>query len=108
MMTRDEVIANMLGALSSDVLGVSVVVDGVPTQAVKKNLPQEEAMAFAGGQFAQDGLLVEGIRLTVDVTSMVYPPVVGGEMVVDGPRYDIKAVAMSGNKWRITLLRYLT
>lgn len=105
-MSRDQAIADMLGALSSSILGSSVVVDGTPLEAVKRTLPQEEALAFAGGEFAAEGLLVEGIRLTVNSDSLTYQPVVDGEMTVDGLRYDIKAVSKSGNKTRITLLRY--
>jgi len=106
--SRDQAIADLIGATSSSILGSSVVVDGVTLEAVKKTLPQEEALSFAGGQFAMDGLLVEGIRLTVDIALLPYPPMVRGEMVVDGVRFEVKAVSKSGNKCRITLLRYLT
>jgi hypothetical protein len=107
-MTRDDAIADMLSACSTSGIGSTIDVDGISLDAVKKNLSQEEALAFAGRQFAMDGLLVEGVRLTVDSRQLFYPPVIGGEMLVDGLRYDIKAVSRSGNKCRITLLRYLT
>ena len=99
--------AQLAAATSADVMGSTVEIDGAPCGAVKKSLSQKEALSFAGGQFAVDGLLVEGIRLTVDVTTLPYRPMVGGEVDIDGDVYDVKAIAKSGDKWRITMLRYL-
>lgn len=107
-MTRDEALADLAGSITPGEMGSSHLLDGKAVDAVRRNLTQEEAQAFAGGQFVGDGLLVEGFRLTVDSTRLLYQPVVGGRINVDGLDFDIKAVQKTGILRRITCLRYLS
>jgi hypothetical protein len=107
-MTRDEALADLAGAINPDEIGSNYLIDGVAVDAVRRSLNQEEAQSFAGGRFVGDGLLVEGFRLTVDAAKLVYPPIVGGRINVDGVEFEIKSVNKLGILRRITCLRYLT
>lgn len=106
-MTRDQAIADLAAATGSEVLGRTLIIDGAVIDAVLRSLTIEEAMAFSGGQYADDGLSVEGLRLTVDVNVLGYEPVQGAEMVVDGSTYTVRLISKIGNNRRITLTRYL-
>jgi hypothetical protein len=107
-MSIEQALADLAAATSSDVLGRPVEIDGKTIDCVKRNLEQEEAMAFAEGRFAGDGLLIEGFRISVDRNLLAYQPVVGGRMEVDGHSYDVRQVQTSGDLLRITLTRYLS
>ena len=107
-MTRAEALADLAGAITPGVMGESHLLDGVAVDAVRRTLTQEEAQVFAGGHFAGDGLLFEGCRLTVDSTRLLYQPMAGGRINVDGIDFDIKAVQKIGLLRRITCLRYLS
>ncbi|KJS00889.1 MAG: hypothetical protein VR65_10810 [Desulfobulbaceae bacterium BRH_c16a] len=107
-MTIEKALADLAAATSSGVLGRPVDIDGFAVDAVKTGLNQEEAQAFAGGHFGADGLLIEGIRLTVDRNKLSWQPVVGGRMKIDGADYDIRQVGEIGILLRITLTRFIS
>ena len=73
---------------------------------VRRNLKVEEATAFAGGMYMDDGLKIEGLRLTVDVEKLGYEPVNGAKLLVDDKKYTIGLVQKIGNNRRITLTRF--
>lgn len=108
MTTRADAIADLARATGADILGTVVTVDGTGIEMVKRHLDQEEALAFAGGQYADDGLEVEGIRLTVSAIKLGYEPLVGIRMVVDGAKFTVRQVRKIGMNRRITLTRYLS
>lgn len=107
-MNIDDALDLLASATSSEVLGRPVEIDGFAIDAVKTGLTQEEAQAYAGGQFIADGLTIEGVRLTVDRNLLIWQPVVGGRLKVDGADYDVRQVTEMGRLLRITLTRFIS
>lgn len=112
-MTRDEALADLAASIDGGEHGSQHLIDGAVVRAVRRNLTTEEAQAlagsaFSGGAFAAGGLLVESFRLTVDPSRLASIPVVGGEIDVDGSKYDVKSVQKIGGMLRVACLRYLS
>jgi hypothetical protein len=100
-MTRAEALADINAAASSpEVLGSSVVIDSVNYQAVKKGLTREEAQSFSAA-----GLMVEGIRISIDLTALGWQPSVGSWLNVDGKDYEVIRSQLSGSLLKMTLTR---
>jgi len=108
VMTREEALTDLADATSSEILGVEMIIDGDPVQGIRKNLAPADLVPFAGGRFAEDGLSVEGLRLTIRRDVFGYEPRVGMEMVVDGTRYTVRAAAKTGLNRRLTLIRFIS
>lgn len=107
-MSIDQAIADILAASSSaDLLGCEVEVNGSPLVCVRRRLTTEEASAFAGGRYESEGLIMEGVRLTVDQAQLGYTPPLQSTMVIDGPEYTVRRVERRGRLLRITATRYL-
>ena len=104
-MSRAEAKAAILAAINGTDLGDLILLDGRWIPTVRRDLDVEEASAFSGG-YESNGLLVEGMRLTVDGALLAYAPVVGGGMMVGDKQYKVRLVSESGNRLRITLTRY--
>jgi hypothetical protein len=106
-MSVDTAIADILAAASSDAaLGRPVSVDGEIVVCTTRSLTVEEASQFAGGRFADDGLAVEGLKMTVDRQLLGYIPAMRSNMVVGGAEYTVSRILQSGDKLRLTLTRY--
>jgi hypothetical protein len=106
-MTRDEALADLAASISTGEHGSQHLIDGAAVSAVRRSLTTEEAQAFSGSAYAADGLLVEGFRMTVEISKLPGVPVVGGTIDVDGVSYDVKSVLRIGIMVRITCARYL-
>ena len=102
-MSREQALADLLAAASStEILGSNVLIDGTVYQAVKGGLTREESQAFAAA-----GLIVEGIRISIDVAKLGYQPTVGNWLKVDGRDYEVIRSQLSGALLQMTLTRNL-
>ncbi len=105
-MSRAQAIADLAAATAEDVLGGMVNINGTDLVAVKRNLTQEELVPFTAGRYGGDGMLIEGVRLTVTADNLSYEPVAGGEMTVDWVDYTVRTTQKIGLNRRITLTRF--
>lgn len=103
---RDRALAQLTAATSDDEMGTLMKIGTIDISAVRRSLTVEEAGAFAGGMFADDGLKVEGLRLTVDVDKLGFEPVNGARLMVDDKKYTIGLVQKIGKSRRVTLTRF--
>lgn len=93
--------ADILAAASStEVLGSSVLIDGAPYTAVKAGLSSEEHQAFA-----MAGLVVEGIRISIDLAVLGWQPPVGSWLNVNGKDYEVRNSNLVGDLLKMTLTR---
>lgn len=100
-MSRAQALADILAASSNtEVLGSTVVIDSVSYQAVKGGVTREEAQAFAAA-----GLMVEGIRISIDLGALGWQPSVGNWLNVDGKDYEVIRSLLSGSLLKMTLTR---
>lgn len=104
---REAAIKDLSGALAPTVLGQTVTLDGEERQVIKRTLTVEETTAIAGPRFDNQGLAMEGVRITVDQDALGYRPAFGNQMTLNGSVYTVGPVAEVGNCFRITLTRYL-
>ncbi|MFT5728742.1 MAG: hypothetical protein ACI8PB_002898 [Desulforhopalus sp.] len=105
---RDRALAQLTAATSDDAMGTMMKIGTKDISAVRRNLKVEEAAAFGGGMYVDDGLKIEGVRLTVDVAKLGYEPVNGALLIVDDKKYTIGLVQKIGNNRRITLTRFVS
>ncbi len=99
--TRADAQADLTAAASDpEVLGSAVVIDGVSYQACKKGLSQDEARDFAAA-----GLMIEGLRLSIDLTALGWQPSVGSWLNVDGKNYEVNRSQLAGNLLKMTMTR---
>jgi hypothetical protein len=100
-MSRAQALADILAAASDpEVLGSTLVIDSVSYQAVKGGVTREEAQAFAAA-----GMMVEGIRISIDLTALGWQPSVGSWLNVDGKDYEVIRSQLSGSLLKMTLTR---
>lgn len=102
MTIRDQALADIVAATSSEVLGQPVVIDGISVDCVKRDLTVEEAALLP----SRNGLGIEGLRINVDRNLLLYQPAYNGLMVVDNREYEVNRIGTSGDLLRITLVRY--
>lgn len=103
MSIREDAISDILAATSSEVLGQDLVIDGDIISAVVKSLTVEE-MASHGF----DGISMEATRMTLSVESLGYIPRRKQVFDVDGVEWGTHAVAVNGDRLRLTLTRYIS
>jgi len=100
-MSREQARADILAAASStEVLGSTVLIDGVPRTAVKVGLSREEHQAYALA-----GLAVEGIRISIGLAELGWQPTVDSGLNVDGKNYTVAKSRLSGDLLKMTLTR---
>lgn len=102
MSIRDDALADILAATSSEVLGQDVVIDGAVLSAVVKSLTTEEMAAHGF-----DGLSMEATRMTLSVAKLGYTPSRTQRMDVDGVGWEVHGVSLNGDRLRLTLTRYV-
>ena len=100
-MSREQAMADILAAATSlEVLGSNVLIDGVGYTAIKRGLTREENQVFAVA-----GLVVEGIRISIDAAALGWQPTVGSGLNVDGRDYEVRRSHLSGGLLKMTLTR---
>lgn len=105
---RDRALAQLEAATGGDELGTMMKIGAADISAVRRDLDAEEALSFAGGMYAADGLGVEGMRLTVSVTALGIEPFVGGSLTVEDKKYTVRKVLKIGGNRRVTLTRFVS
>ena len=100
---RDQALADILTVVDTDILGVSMTIDGQPVVAVPSELTAEEK---AGEGF--DGLNDETMLLCLDVSSLPAVPVPQQAVDVDGESWRVVRAPVYGNLLKMLLHRYVT
>lgn len=100
-MSLSQALAALDSATTDNHLGSSHVIDGQEVICVKRGLTVEETAQWSAGL----GMSVEGVRLTVNRRLLPYVPGRRNMLTVDGAEYEVAALAESGNRLRLTLVR---
>lgn len=102
---RDNALAQLTGALETDVMGVLHNINGALMSVVIRSLTVDEASAISMPGYDNNGLAVEGMRMTVSVDKLGYEPTRGGRLSLDDEIYTVAAVSTIGDNRRITMVR---